>query len=113
MTMTVLWGVLAGLGALAFLVGVNSTDAAHVWSIYLVNLVFWSGLAGPRPARRGNEEDAGGGVAPPVPRTPLPPAGFPPRRFRAAPRPLHRWGDALPGDEQPPARQGGVAKHAV
>src|SRR5437870_13139011 len=44
------WGVLAALGALAFLFGVNSADAASVWSIYLVNLVFWSSLAVTGPA---------------------------------------------------------------
>src|SRR5438046_3462438 len=51
--MTILWVVLAALGALAFLVGVNSADAASVWSIYLVNLVFWSGLAVTGPAIAG------------------------------------------------------------
>src|SRR6267142_4262306 len=51
--MTILWGVLAGLGALAFLVGVNSADAASVWSIYLVNVVFWAALAVTGPAVAG------------------------------------------------------------
>src|SRR6266705_5985196 len=51
--MTILWAVLAALGALAFLVGVNSADAASVWSIYLVNLIFWSGLAVTGPAIAG------------------------------------------------------------
>ncbi len=48
--MTVLWGVLAALGALAFIVGVFSADPAGAWSIYLVNVVFWSGLAVTGPA---------------------------------------------------------------
>jgi hypothetical protein len=48
--MTVLWGVLATLGALAFIVGVFSADPAGAWSIYLVNVVFWSGLAVTGPA---------------------------------------------------------------
>src|SRR2546428_5461 len=48
--MSVIWGLLAALGALAFVLGVNSAEAARVWSIYLVNLVFWSGLAVTGPA---------------------------------------------------------------
>jgi len=48
--MTALWGILAALGTLAFIVGVFSADAASAWSIYLVNLVFWSGLAVTGPA---------------------------------------------------------------
>jgi hypothetical protein len=51
--MTILWGILAALGGLAFVVGVFSADAAGVWSIYLVNLVFWSGLAVTGPAIAG------------------------------------------------------------
>jgi hypothetical protein len=51
--MTILWGILAALGGLAFVVGVFSGDAAGVWSIYLVNLVFWSGLAVTGPAIAG------------------------------------------------------------
>src|SRR3989441_4575818 len=48
--MSVIWGLLAALGALAFVLGVNSAEAARVWSIYLVNVVFWSGLAVAGPA---------------------------------------------------------------
>jgi hypothetical protein len=51
--MTILWGILAALGGLAFIVGVFSADDAGVWSIYLVNLVFWSGLAVTGPAIAG------------------------------------------------------------
>jgi hypothetical protein len=47
---TSVWGVLAALGAVAFLIGARSADAAGAWSIYLVNLVFWSGLAVTGPA---------------------------------------------------------------
>ena len=43
--MTPIWGVLAAVGAVAFVVGARSADAPAAWSIYLVNLVFWSGLA--------------------------------------------------------------------
>ena len=45
--MTMLWGVLALLGAAAFL---TASDWPRAWSIYLVNLVFWSGLAVTGPA---------------------------------------------------------------
>ena len=48
--MTAFWGVLAALGALAF---VTASDWPRVWSIYLVNLVFWSGLAVTGPAIAG------------------------------------------------------------
>jgi hypothetical protein len=47
---TAVWGLLAALGAFAFLTGAGSADAAAVWSLYLVNLVFWSGLAVTGPA---------------------------------------------------------------
>ncbi|HEY7518587.1 MAG TPA: hypothetical protein VIE36_09875, partial [Methylomirabilota bacterium] len=48
--MSAVWGVLAAIGAVAFLLGAGSGDATHTWSIYLVNLVFWSGLAVTGPA---------------------------------------------------------------
>jgi hypothetical protein len=48
--MTAFWGVLAALGALAF---VTASDWSHAWSIYLVNLVFWAGLAVTGPAIAG------------------------------------------------------------
>jgi hypothetical protein len=48
--MTALWGALAALGALTFVWSAAAGDAAHAWSIYLVNLVFWSGLAVTGPA---------------------------------------------------------------
>jgi len=44
------WGVLAALGAVAF---VTSSDWPRAWSVYLVNLVFWSGLAVTGPAIAG------------------------------------------------------------
>jgi hypothetical protein len=47
---TAVWGVLAAIGAAAFLLGAGSADAGRTWSIYLVNLVFWSGLAATGPA---------------------------------------------------------------
>ena len=48
--MTAVWGLLAAIGAVAFLIGAGSADAGRTWSIYLVNLVFWSGLAVTGPA---------------------------------------------------------------
>ncbi len=48
--MTVVWSLIVAAGAIAFLSGVRSAEAAEVWSIYLVNLVFWSGLAVTGPA---------------------------------------------------------------
>ncbi|HXH83940.1 MAG TPA: hypothetical protein VNN07_13580 [Candidatus Tectomicrobia bacterium] len=45
--MTVFWAVLAALGAIAFL---TASDWPRAWSVYLVNLVFWSGLAVTGPA---------------------------------------------------------------
>ena len=48
--MTAVWGVLAAIGAIAFLLGAGSAEAGRTWSIYLANLVFWSGLAVTGPA---------------------------------------------------------------
>src|SRR3977135_857178 len=48
--MRAVWGVLALLGAVAFVMGALSGDPRHAWAIYLVNLVFWSGLAVTGPA---------------------------------------------------------------
>jgi hypothetical protein len=45
-----LWAVLALVGALVFLLGVWSADPAKTWSIYLVNVVFWSALGATGPA---------------------------------------------------------------
>src|SRR5712691_9463498 len=79
--MTILWAVLAALGALAFLVGVNSADAASVWSIYLVNLVFWSGLAVTGPAIAGMMQLTEARWSPAVRRIALTTAGFLPVSF--------------------------------
>jgi len=45
--MTAFWAVLVALGAVAFL---TASDSPRAWSIYLANLVFWSGLAVTGPA---------------------------------------------------------------
>jgi hypothetical protein len=47
--MIALW-ILSGAGALAFLWGLAWGDPRHVWSIYLVNLVFWAALGVTGPA---------------------------------------------------------------
>jgi Ni/Fe-hydrogenase subunit HybB-like protein len=51
--MRAVWIVVALVGAVAFVLGAASADAARAWSIYLVNLVFWSGLAVTGPAIAG------------------------------------------------------------
>ena len=48
--MTVFWALVAAVGALVFVVGLSAGDTRHLWSIYLVNLVFWSGLGATGPA---------------------------------------------------------------
>jgi hypothetical protein len=48
--MKAFWIVLVLAGAVAFVLGLTSADPAHAWSIYLVNIVFWSGIAASGPA---------------------------------------------------------------
>jgi hypothetical protein len=79
--MTALWGFLTALGALAFLWGVGSADAPRVWSIYLVNLVFWSGLAVTGPAVAGMMQLTEARWSPSVKRIALTTAGFLPAAF--------------------------------
>jgi Ni/Fe-hydrogenase subunit HybB-like protein len=79
--MTAIWGVLAAIGAVVFLLGVNSADAAHAWSIYLVNLVFWSGLAATGPAIAGMMQLTEARWSPSVRRIALTTAGFLPVAF--------------------------------
>lgn len=79
--MTILWGILAAAGALAFIVGAASADAARVWSIYLVNLVFWSGLAVTGPAIAGMMQLTEARWSPSVRRIALTTAGFLPAAF--------------------------------
>jgi hypothetical protein len=78
---TVLWAVLAGLGALAFLLGVTSADAPRTWSVYLANLVFWSGLAVTGPAIAGMMQLTEARWSPSVRRIALTTAGFLPVSF--------------------------------
>src|SRR4030095_9229608 len=79
--MNVFWGVVALLGAIVFLVGANSADASQVWSIYLVNLVFWSGLAVTGPAIAGMMQVTEARWSPSVRRIALTTAGFLPTSF--------------------------------
>jgi Ni/Fe-hydrogenase subunit HybB-like protein len=79
--MTILWGALAALGIIAFLLGVFSANAAETWSIYLVNLVFWSGLAATGPAIAGMMQLTEARWSPSVRRIALTTAGFLPVSF--------------------------------
>ncbi len=79
--MTVFWGLVAAIGAVAFLLGANSADARQVWSIYLVNLVFWSGLAVTGPAIAGMMQITEARWSPSIRRIALTTAGFLPASF--------------------------------
>ena len=79
--MTALWALLAGLGALAFVLGVTSGDAPRTWCVYLANLVFWSGLAVTGPAIAGMMQLTEARWSPSVRRIALTTAGFLPVSF--------------------------------
>ncbi len=79
--MTVLWGLIVAAGAVAFLTGVRSADPTHVWAIYLVNLVFWSGLAVTGPAIAAMMQLTEARWSPSVRRIALTTAGFLPVAF--------------------------------
>src|SRR5438132_13897553 len=79
--MNVFWGLVAVVGAVVFLVGANSADASQVWSIYLVNLVFWSGLAVTGPAIASMMQITEARWSPSVRRIALTTAGFLPLSF--------------------------------
>jgi hypothetical protein len=79
--MTILWIVLAALGGVAFLVGVNSVDAPRIWSVYLANLVFWGGLGVTGPAIAGMMQLTEARWSPSVRRIALTTAGFLPPAF--------------------------------
>ena len=63
-------------GAAAFGIGVASGDASRIWSIYLVNLLFWSGLSVTGPAIAGMMELTEARWSPSVKRLALTTAGF-------------------------------------
>lgn len=71
---TILWA-LVGAGALAFLFGI-SRSAERTWAIYLINLLFWSGLAATGPAIAGIMELMEARWSPSVKRIALTTAGF-------------------------------------
>ena len=84
--MTVFWSLVAVLGAFVFIVGANSADAPQVWSVYLVNLVFWSGLAVTGPAIASMMQITEARWSPSVRRIALTTAGFLPTSFRSEER---------------------------
>lgn len=46
-------GGLIALGALSFVVALASGSASHAWAVFLVNVIFWSGLSAAGPAMAG------------------------------------------------------------
>ena len=52
-TVVAVLGGVVGLGALAFLIGVLGGGGRRTWAIFLVNVMFWSGLAATGPALAG------------------------------------------------------------
>jgi hypothetical protein len=74
--MTPVLAVLTVLGAGTFALGVGGADAPRVWSIYLVNVVFWSALAATGPAIAGMMQLTEARWSPSVRRIALTTAGF-------------------------------------
>jgi hypothetical protein len=68
--------LLAFLGIVAFLYGITRPDAARVWGIYLVNLLFWSSFAITGPAVAGMIQVTEGRWSPSIKRIALTTAGF-------------------------------------
>jgi hypothetical protein len=79
--MTIVWGLVVAVGAIAFLTGVGSADAPRVWSVYLVNLVFWAGLGVTGPAIAAMMQLTEARWSPSVRRIALTTAGFLPVAF--------------------------------
>jgi hypothetical protein len=80
-TMTAAWAVLALVGAVVFVMGAWFGDARHAWAIYLVNVVFWSGLAVTGPAVAAMMQLTEARWSPSVRRIALTTAGFLPVSF--------------------------------
>jgi Ni/Fe-hydrogenase subunit HybB-like protein len=78
--MTVLWGVLAVLGAVGFVWGL-SVDPREAWSLYLVNVVFWSAIAATGPAIAAAMQLTEARWSPTVRRLAVTTAGFLPLAF--------------------------------
>ena len=79
--MTAVWSGLAAIGALAFILGAVSGDPSRAWSIYLVNLIFWSALAVTGPAIAGMMQLTEARWSPSVRRIALTTIGFLPAAF--------------------------------
>ena len=79
--MTAVWGLLALVGAIVFALGAASGDPARAWSMYLVNLVFWSGLAVTGPAVAGMMQLTEARWSPSVRRIAITTVGFMPVAF--------------------------------
>ena len=79
--MRMILAALALVGAVAFVMGALSDDPRHAWAIYLVNLVFWSGLAVTGPAIAAMMQLTEARWSPAVRRIALTPAGFLPASF--------------------------------
>jgi hypothetical protein len=78
--MRALWIALAVLGAIAFVWAV-SADPQAAWSLYLVNLVFWAGIAATGPAISAMMQLTEARWSPSVRRLALTTAGFLPVAF--------------------------------
>jgi Ni/Fe-hydrogenase subunit HybB-like protein len=78
---TVVLGLIALAGAVAFVIGVSQADSSRTWGIYLVNLVFWSSLAVTGPAIAGIMELMQARWSPTVKRLALTTSGFLPVSF--------------------------------
>ncbi len=78
--MTILWGVLAALGAVGFVWGL-SVNPKETWSLYLANLMFWSAIAATGPAIAAMMQLTEARWSPTVRRLALTTAGFLPVAF--------------------------------
>jgi hypothetical protein len=78
--MTILWGVLAALGAVGFVWGL-SVNPTETWSLYLANLMFWSAIAATGPAIAAMMQLTEARWSPTVRRLALTTAGFLPAAF--------------------------------
>jgi hypothetical protein len=76
--MTAFWGIVAAIGALAF---VTASDWPRAWSVYLVNLVFWGALAVTGPAVAGMMQLTEARWSPTVRRLAITTIGFLPVAF--------------------------------
>src|SRR5688572_21539070 len=78
---TLVLGVLAVLGAAAFVHGITRGEPSHAWATYLVNLLFWSSLAIVGPALAAMMQVTEARWSPSVKRVALTTGGFLPFSF--------------------------------